>query len=225
MLTVRNGKEYFYLTSEVIEEETALTYKQQVKAIKDLEEAGYIEAVIMGSPARKYFHITDKITKQLLPKDNSSSDKKEELIETNEQGNTVIEQSVDFVSYDKREIQACNKGESKPVQKGQAYKEIKEKEKLKNTKNNFVNKNDGNKDEIIYKLTNEFRLKGMSKELCLRVLDEVNANPNVENFQAYLRTCLDNTLYKSKLKQGEIEFSFEKGNNNVLFYNWLEEVE
>ncbi|MEJ9232241.1 hypothetical protein LAV79_22855 [Peribacillus butanolivorans] len=59
MLTNRNGKEFFFLTSEVIEEETALTYRQQVKAIKDLEEAGFIEAIIMGSPARKYFHITD----------------------------------------------------------------------------------------------------------------------------------------------------------------------
>jgi len=59
MLTVREGKEYFFLTSDVIEEETALTYKQQLKAIKDLEEAGYIETVIMGTPAKKYFHITD----------------------------------------------------------------------------------------------------------------------------------------------------------------------
>ena len=71
-LTIRGGKEYYFLTSEVIEEETALTYKQQLKAIKDLEEASYIETVIMGQPARKYFHITDKIFEQFKV----SSDKK-----------------------------------------------------------------------------------------------------------------------------------------------------
>ncbi|MFS0638594.1 hypothetical protein AB1K84_22100 [Mesobacillus foraminis] len=43
MLTNYHGNEYFFLTSEVIEEETALTYKQQLKAIKDLEAAGYIQ--------------------------------------------------------------------------------------------------------------------------------------------------------------------------------------
>ena len=55
MLTIKDGKEYYFLTSEVIEEETALTYKQQSKAIKDLEEAGYIETVIMGQPAHHVF--------------------------------------------------------------------------------------------------------------------------------------------------------------------------
>ena len=43
MLTVRDNKEYFFLTSETLEEETALTYKQQLKAAKELEGAGYIE--------------------------------------------------------------------------------------------------------------------------------------------------------------------------------------
>lgn len=46
MLAIKDGKEYFFLTSQVIEEETALSYKQQSKAIKDLEAAGYIETVI-----------------------------------------------------------------------------------------------------------------------------------------------------------------------------------
>lgn len=77
MLTSHEGKEYFFLTSEVIEEETALTYKQQLKAIKDLEAAGYIQTIIMGSPAKKYFHITDKIFEQFK----SNSDKREDLKE------------------------------------------------------------------------------------------------------------------------------------------------
>jgi len=152
MLTVREGKEYFFLTSDVIEEETALTYKQQLKAIKDLEEAGYIETVIMGTPAKKYFHITDKIIKQLLPKDNGSSDKREDLKEDKEQEKPAIEPSHEIFSYDQREIQACTKSESKPDQKVLTYKKNKEKELTKDTNNNFVNKNDGNNNKK--KLTN-----------------------------------------------------------------------
>ncbi|CAM3799304.1 hypothetical protein [Mesobacillus zeae] len=39
MLTIRDNNEYFFLTSETIQEETALTYKQQMKAIKELWES------------------------------------------------------------------------------------------------------------------------------------------------------------------------------------------
>lgn len=61
MLTVKDEKEYFFLTSETLEEETALSYKQQLKAIKGLEQVGYIETKVMGVPSKKYFCITDKI--------------------------------------------------------------------------------------------------------------------------------------------------------------------
>jgi DNA-binding PadR family transcriptional regulator len=61
MITKSRNKEYFFLTSNMIQEETALGYKQQKKAIIDLEEAGYIETILMGMPSKKYFHITDKI--------------------------------------------------------------------------------------------------------------------------------------------------------------------
>ncbi|MFD4820361.1 hypothetical protein [Peribacillus butanolivorans] len=122
MLTVRDGKEYFYLTSGVLEEETALSYRQQLKAIKDLEDAGYIESVIMGSPSKKYFHITDKIVQQLLPKVAVSSDKSADLNEENEQETSVQKQSEDFLSYDKCVTLAMTKEQSKPVQKLPAYK-------------------------------------------------------------------------------------------------------
>jgi hypothetical protein len=71
-------------------------------------------------------------------------------------------------------------------------------------------------------LTNEFRIKGLSKQVCLRVVDEVNNTSTVKNFGSYLRTCLENTLYKSKLKRGEIDFSERyEGSNTVPFYDWL----
>ena len=50
-------KEYFFLTSDTLEEETALSYKQQLKAIKELEQAGYIKTRVMGVSSKKYFSI------------------------------------------------------------------------------------------------------------------------------------------------------------------------
>ena len=221
MLTIKDGKEYYFLTSEVIEEETALTYKQQSKAIKDLEEAGYIETVIMGQPARKYFHITNKIIEQF------SSDKKEKLNESDEQENPVLEPSDEILSYDKRENQAFTKEKSLPNQKVMAYKENKEKEKYKNIKNEFVNKESVNNEEIINQLTNEFRLKGMSKDLCLRVLAEVEQNPNVKDFGAYYRVCLSNALYKSQMKHGLINphdrMRERLKSSNVPYFDWLDD--
>jgi DNA-binding PadR family transcriptional regulator len=222
MLTVRNGKEYFFLTSEVIDEETALSYRQQVKAIKDLEEAGYIEAVIMGSPARKYFHITDKIIQQLMPKENVSSDKREDLKESKEQESSELEQTTENFSYDKRAILACTKEQSKPEQKGNPFKKKKEKEQFKNIKSKFVNKESVNKNqEIIDNLVFEYMNKRLSKQVCLKVVDEVLATSTVHNLGGYLRVCLENALYKSKLKRGEIDFYEGYERSAVPFYDWL----
>ncbi|MED0667751.1 hypothetical protein P4T04_15610 [Bacillus badius] len=217
MLTVKDGKEYFFLTSETLEEETALTYKQQLKAAKELENAGYIETRVMGMPSKKYFHITDKIEKDLIGV--SKSDKREDL---NKAGNEGTERQKVTPSYDKREYLALPKGNGMPDQKG-TLKINNKKEQYKNINDLFVNKESVNKDEIISRLINEYRLKGLSKEVCLRVVNEVMQNEEIENFPAYLRTCLENTLYKSRLKRGEIDLSEKLNqNNNSPLYNWLE---
>ncbi|MDK8643803.1 hypothetical protein [Niallia taxi] len=216
MLTIRDGKEYFFLTSETLEEETALTYKQQLKATKELEDAGYIKTKVMGVPSKKYFHITDKVVHELLG--NPSSDKREDLGIS--QSNEPERQNV-IPRYDKRENLALPKGNTKPVQKGPTIKKKNKKEQDKDNNNYFVNKESVNNDEIINKLTNEYRLKGLSKELCLRVVKEVLETESVENFGAYLRTCLNNTLYKKKMKRGEIDFSARHKEGIVPFYDWL----
>ncbi|MDN4493355.1 hypothetical protein [Ureibacillus aquaedulcis] len=128
MLTKYQGKEYFFLTSEVLEEETALSYKQQLKATKDLEEAGYIETVIMGQPAKKFFHITDKIFGQF------SSDKKENLKEIEDVDVAPVKE---IFSSDERETLGVTKEHRKPLPFGPTYKEINKKEKDKNNKDNY----------------------------------------------------------------------------------------
>ncbi|MFE4030123.1 hypothetical protein ACFX4N_28695 [Priestia sp. YIM B13551] len=135
MLTIKDKKEYFFLTSETLQEETALTYKQQLKAVKDLEQAGYIETKIMGVPSKKYFYITDKIVQELFNEVNSSSDKKEDLENTSNQ--EAVVQKV-TPRYDKKENLVMLKEKGKPVQKGSS---IKEKNKKEKDKNNNININ------------------------------------------------------------------------------------
>lgn len=114
------------------------------------------------------------------------------------------------------------------------------KNKINNNKiNNIVNKEDlpvnnslnnnikiSSEEDIIHKLTNEYRQKGLTKEVCLRVVEEVKRKKNIANFGGYLRNSLENTLSRSEIKRG-IKDPAEKlkqisENQNVPFYNWLE---
>jgi hypothetical protein len=226
MLTRKDGKEYFFLTSEVIEEETTLTYKQQLKAIKELEASGYIETKQMGVPCKKYFHITNKIYNEFVNESKSSSYQREDV---NSNENTEDTSRKTCSSYDLKSTLALPNVPSMPLQNGSTIKDKNKKEKDKNNKlTNLVNKELVNNERIIYSLTNEFRNKGLSKEVCMRVLDEVKQKEDeIENFGAYLRICLENTLYRSKVKKGEIDpykrIEDRLKDTNVPFYNWLED--
>lgn len=136
MITVKDAKEYFFLTSDTLEEETALTYKQQLKAVKDLEKAGYIETKIMGVPSKKYFFITDKIVQELFNEVNSSSEKREDLESTSNR--EAVVQKV-TPSYDQKKNLGMPKGHSKVVQKGSSIKKKNKKEKDKNKEDKIDN--------------------------------------------------------------------------------------
>lgn len=209
MLTIKDEKEYFFLTSEALEGETALTYKQQLKAIKDLEREGYIETRLMGVPSKKFFHITNKIVDELFSEVNPRSDKREGLDTSRVAGRS---------SLDKRENLDMTKGKTKPDQKGN-LKINNKKEQCKDI-NNLVNKDSANNDheETINRLVKEYRLKGLSKEVCLKVVDETMEKEGIESFGGYLRRSLENTLYKHRLKRGEID-SLQK--KSLFGYDWL----
>ncbi|YCA42827.1 hypothetical protein M1E11_18755 [Bacillus sp. JZ8] len=136
MMKVKDNKEYFFLTSDTLQTETALTYKQQLRAVKDLEQAGYIETKLMGVPSKKYFSITDKIIQELFNEVSSSSDKREDLEGTFNQ--EAIVQKV-TPSYDERETLGLTKRNSKPVQNGSSIKKKNKKEKYKNKKDKIDN--------------------------------------------------------------------------------------
>ncbi len=54
---VRNNTNYFYYTSNDIEENTTLNYNSQKRCIKILEEHGLIESKLIGTPAKLHFTI------------------------------------------------------------------------------------------------------------------------------------------------------------------------
>lgn len=198
MLTMKDGKEYFFLTSESIEEETGLTYRQQYKAIKELEEAKYLETKLMGVPAKKYFCITDKIFADLhLTEGNASSDKKSKLNESKDERESTNGSSIDKKS--KLEMTKCV---TKIGQKGPTIKKKKEKEQYKENKELLVNK----RDEIVNKLWKDFSLKGMNKELFFRVLTQIKSQEaegnRIEDFEQYFAAALHTALNRADVKRG-----------------------
>ncbi|PEL63776.1 hypothetical protein [Bacillus wiedmannii] len=243
MLTIKDGKEYFFLTSDTLEEETALSYKQQLKAIKELEQAGYIETKVMGVPSKKYFSITDKIVQELLSEVNPSSDKREGLdVSTNPE--TVQQESESSLS--KRETLALPKGNGKPVQKGSTIKKKNKKEQDKNNKEYIVNNNaDAQvnnstlnmnkmflfKDrvlETVHKYQSEFSTGRWDKKTYLDIVNKF-MNEAIERGVHLEVNCVDSYVYgflKKTAHHHDMKYSkkkFEGKSDTVLMYNWLEE--
>jgi hypothetical protein len=231
MLTIRGTKEYFFLTSETILEETSLTYKQQLKATKELEQAGYIETKMMGVPSKKFFHITEKIVDQFL-KGNPSSDKREDLIVP-----TVDEQHLHNVtpSYDKRSTLGMTKGHSKPLQKGSTIKKKNKKEQDKdNNEILLINKDIYNfKTMMMNSFENnysEFAVGRWSKKDYFTIADQF-INEVIEDkryldipedkIEGYVYHSIKNIAYKSDFKHGKIDFK-RSSSPHISDYNWLD---
>ncbi|PEV37936.1 hypothetical protein COL28_29090 [Bacillus thuringiensis] len=235
MLTVKDEREYFFLTSDTLEEETALSYKQQLKAIKELEQAGYIETRVMGVPSKKYFSITDKIVQELLSEVNPSSDKREDLdVSTNPE--TVQQESESSLS--KRETLALPKGNGKPVQKGSTIKKKNKKEQDKNNKDNIIVNNSTlnmNKMslfkqqtlEAVHKYQSEFSTGRWDKKTYLDIVNkfmyeaiERGIHLEVNCVDSYVYGFLKKAAHHHDMKYGKR--NFEAKSDTVLIYNWLE---
>ncbi|MEH7072266.1 hypothetical protein V7034_29135 [Priestia megaterium] len=249
MITIKESKEYFFLTSDTLEEETALTYKQQLKAIKDLEQAGYIETKIMGVPSKKYFYITDKIVQELFDEAKFSSDKKEDLERTSDQ--EAVGQKV-TPNYDKRENLGMPKGNAKHVQKGSSIKKKnkKEKDKNKNKIDNYQEPiiNSHNSEvfkSLLLEATDEFYIqfaigrwsKNDWHKLMEKFIDETiqsgrykNISSNKIKSYAYvsIKNMADHSDYKRSDEFKDYTEAVEQLSNNdpskgLPFYNWLED--
>ncbi|PWN77154.1 hypothetical protein [Bacillus paranthracis] len=244
MLTIKGEKEYFFLTSDTLEEETALSYKQQLKAIKELEQAGYIETKVMGVPSKKYFCITDKIVQDLLSEVNPSSDEREDLdVSTNSE---TVQQESESSLY-KRETLGLPKGKGKPVQKGSTIKKKNKKEQDKNNKDNIIvnNKADAQVNnstlnmnkmplfkqktlEAVHKYQSEFSIGRWDKKTYLDIVNqfmyeaiERGAHLEINCVDSYVYGFLKKTAHHHDMKYSKKKF--EGKSDTVLMYNWLEE--
>ncbi|CAM5187799.1 hypothetical protein UACE39S_01746 [Ureibacillus acetophenoni] len=85
------------------------------------------------------------------------------------------------------------------------------------------------KEKTIRKLTDEFLLLGLSEDVILRVINEVENTVGVRNFGGYLRSALENTLYKVDVKIGNIPgpriLETFGSSSNTSFYNWITEID
>ncbi|WP_298788802.1 replication initiator protein A [uncultured Marinococcus sp.] len=90
--------------------------------------------------------------------------------------------------------------------------------------NNNVN-NSSSETMNTYEIEKEYIQEGLSPELIQRVKDEIaNKQEPVRHYEAYLRTCLDNTLHKHRLKRGVIDQPYPHlPANHPLNYNWLQD--
>ncbi|WP_052461634.1 hypothetical protein [Sporosarcina koreensis] len=218
MLIHIEGDDYFFLTADVIQEETSLTYRQQTKAIKELESFGLITTVIRGVPAKKHFHLTSKIQEMIC---NPSSDKMSDL-------QRIDNNRSESPSYDKRAKLEYTNEQGKYVQKGSSIKKNK-KEKNEKEINTYVDNNLLTKQKTIDSLIFEFMKKGLSKEVCLRVLNEVNLNPDIQNFGGYFKAALQNALDNSMVRNGSLrkkDLLIKRAQKRgVPIYDWLEDQE
>ena len=103
------------------------------------------------------------------------------------------------------------------------------KQEQKNTnKEILVNKNVDN-SSLEYQDTSdiekEYLQEGLSLEVIQRVKEEIANKPEpVRHYEAYLRTCLDNTLHKHRLKRDMIDQPYPHlPADHPLNYNWLQD--
>ncbi|OIK12911.1 hypothetical protein BIV60_15415 [Bacillus sp. MUM 116] len=236
-----DGKYYVRLSEKTAEKLLGLSRSTFMRCKKELEELGLLEQKQEGlNKTNKLFIGQLDFTEDDVYKVNSEID---DMLEDAEETAKNIDES--------RKVQNDTSGSSKmkhqEVSKRYSINNDSIKNDLNNNNTNIVNKdllvnnsfknsfdnsskdscNNSKDEEIIYKLTNEYRNKGLSKEVCLRVVQEAQQKTNVKNFGGYLRTCLEGTLHKSQMKKGKYEPSKNRkqieATDAVPFYNWLKQ--
>lgn len=78
------GEEWFYATTETVQDELCLTYRQQKTLIKRLVEVGAIATKVMGLPAKTHYSLDDNRICEMV---NTSIDKNAKLYFTKAQNN------------------------------------------------------------------------------------------------------------------------------------------
>lgn len=238
-----DGKYYVRLSENTAEKLLGLSRSTFMRCKKELEELGLLEQKQEGlNKTNKLFVGQLDYTEDDVYKVNSEID---DMLEDAEETAKNIDESRKFQNETSADINGSFKMKHQEVSKRDSINNDSIKNDLNNN-NNLVNKspfvnnsfknsfdnssndscNNSKDEEIIHKLTNEYRTKGLSKEVCLKVVQEAQQKRNVKNFGGYLRICLENTLNKSLVKRGlkdpAEQLKRASENSNIPFFNYLE---
>ncbi|PDY76972.1 hypothetical protein [Bacillus cereus] len=209
MLLEKEGLNWFFLTESVIEEETTLKRDAQASAIKTLVQAGYIITKRFGVPAKRHFHITQKIFIDLV----QESQELREALKTLgfSQIDTPISRKRDFPQLDNGN--SHNKSAEIPI----TIKKKKEKEKIKKEKDNksITHNKRKSRDEIVSEVKELY--DGLIDDITYKLVVQRVIDAKPRRFRDYLKKAVETEI---KNMQSE---KTKKTTRKEMTPDWLKE--
>ncbi|MGQ8827056.1 hypothetical protein ACUTUE_27840 [Bacillus sp. NA_146.1] len=214
MLTVRDGKSWFFLTEKTIEEETTLKKESQATAIKLLVQEGYIIVKRFGVPAKRHFHITSKIFLELVQ---DNEELREALVQQGFSSAQTQTDTVHTTSYVKNtqldEVKSHNLSDENHT----AIKKKKEKEKKKKEKDNksITHSTRKSRDEIVSEVKELY--DGLIDDITYKLVVQRVIDAKPRRFRDYLKKAVETEI---KNMQSEKE---KKSTRTEMTPDWLKE--
>ncbi|OUA60394.1 hypothetical protein BK785_09550 [Bacillus thuringiensis serovar bolivia] len=191
MLTIRDGKSWFFLTEKTIEEETTLKKEAQAAAIKLLVQEEYIVVKRFGVPAKRHFYITSKIFLELVQ---DNEELREALIQQGFSDAQTQKDNMHTTSYVKNTQLDEGNSHNLSAENHTAIKKKKEKEKKKKEKDNksITHNKRKSRDEIVSEV----------KELYDELIDDITYKLVVQRvidakprrFRDYLKKAVETEI-------------------------------
>ncbi|MES1054377.1 hypothetical protein FOA24_37430 [Bacillus thuringiensis] len=214
MLTIRDGKAWFYLTEKTIEEETTLKKEAQRSAINILAKEGYILVQRFGVPAKRHFHITNKIFLELV------QDNVELLQALAQQGFTDTqsqEETLHTTSYVKNtqlnDVKSHNLSDGNHT----AIKKKKEKEKNQKEKDNksITHNKRKTRDEIVSEVKELY--DGLIDDITYKLVVQRVIDAKPRRFRDYLKKAVETEIKNIQSKRDK------KSIKEEMTPGWLKE--
>lgn len=89
---------------------------------------------------------------------------------------------------------------------------------IKDDKQKTLNNTNVNNENIIHELYVKFMQKGLSKQIIMKVINEIKNKRGISDFKSYIDTALNNVLHRVQLKNGTKVFANER---MQIFYNFM----
>jgi DNA-binding Lrp family transcriptional regulator len=222
--------DWFYLTQAKVQEELGIKRTEHENAIKKLVKFGIILKKKMGLPSKNYYLINWKVIVDIVDSvDNSGETPPEPAPQTdcrkpaNKSGGNLRTRVEETCELDSRKPTSIhiNKNDLEKESIKPIYKKIVNKEGEFIGKEELVN--------IGNDFYSEFAAGRYSKKQWSTIIDKltteiVEREVKLRDGRAYMLACLEGIAHKHDLKNGKVEFEFERKRNGP-FYNWLDTID